>query len=68
KKEYRKQEMTIEKEAIKDLLKDELKLFGKKDSTQTGKPDKEVKVTLEWNDTKPPKEKKPDLFEDDEDF
>jgi hypothetical protein len=68
KKEYRKQEMTVEKEAIKDLLKDELKLFGKKDSTQIGKPDKEVKVTLEWDETKPPKEKKPDLFEDDEDF
>lgn len=68
KKDYRKQEMTVEKEAIKDLLKDELKLFGKKDSTQIGKPDKEVKVTLEWDETKPPKEKKPDLFEDDEDF
>lgn len=68
KKEYRKQELSVEKEAIKDLLKDELKMFGKKDSTQTGKPDKDVKVTLDWEETKPPKEKKPDLFEDDEDF
>lgn len=68
KKEYRKQEMILEKQEIKDLLRDEFKLFGKQDSTQAKKKEKDVQVTIDWEDTKPEKDKKPDLLEEDEDF